>query len=393
MSECFRVRPSVVSGQNGSPIGFPAGVLFCSDRNWALAQPNWLKRFSTLDIVRQSTANLRNESPLIFGVPEGSRGELGRAQVQIGAGELRVLLHRLAGSYGLIPNDLCRRGPRLKEALLFDNPAVAEDFRVLRPQQSVGAALLTFDGHDIATGTLKNHFVSDLRLREGLGDRALNVFSPDLARAIPRLQSHEIRRLLIRIVSVGIPAVIEELADDALSYPFSRGGISTFGRCWRRAREGVCGDRIDPLAEAREVARERPNELRLFDLTRPVAANRKARQACLTPGLLAEALGPGHRDFRPATRVCDLDETVHDLCILALSRESSSLILERRRPIGEEEPMPVLYEPIADRLGNCPRIGICARESGGESFSGRGLAITRRLRRGALGGISRLLHC
>ncbi len=37
--------------------------------------------------------NLRDKPALIFGISEGSRGELGGAQIEIGTGELRVLAH------------------------------------------------------------------------------------------------------------------------------------------------------------------------------------------------------------------------------------------------------------------------------------------------------------
>ena len=37
--------------------------------------------------------NLRDKPALIFGISEGSRGELGGAQIEVGARELRVLAH------------------------------------------------------------------------------------------------------------------------------------------------------------------------------------------------------------------------------------------------------------------------------------------------------------
>jgi hypothetical protein len=69
------------------------------------AQADWLKRFPSLDVIRERTANLCHESSLIFSVPERSRGERGGPQVQIRSGELPAQLpHRFSSSHSLIPN-------------------------------------------------------------------------------------------------------------------------------------------------------------------------------------------------------------------------------------------------------------------------------------------------
>src|SRR3984893_1218364 len=183
----------------------------------AFAQAHGLQRFPALDALRQCTANLCDEASLILGISQSSRGEFGGAKVEIGSGQLGVLPHRLAGSDSRITDDLGGRRARLKEALLLDDPAVAKDLHVLRSRLPVGSTLLPLDGHSLATGALEDDLVPDLRLGEGLGDRAFDVLPPDLARAVTRLQSHEIGGLLVRIMSVSIPGVIEKLPDDALA--------------------------------------------------------------------------------------------------------------------------------------------------------------------------------
>ena len=134
-------------------------------------------------------------------------------------------------------------------------------------------------------------------------------------------------------------------------------------------------DRIDALGGAQQISPYRADELGLFGLARPVAAHAKAGEARLAPGFLAEALGAGHGDFRPAARVCDLNQAVYDLGVLAHRGEAPSEILERRRAVGEEEPMPVLHESIAHGLRDGPGIGVRplkrARRSGRGRCGGR----------------------
>jgi len=72
-----------------------------------------LERFAALDVIRERASDLRHKPPLILGIPEGSRSELGGPQVEIGPGEFGVLSHRLS-SRGV--------GARLEKALLFDDP-------------------------------------------------------------------------------------------------------------------------------------------------------------------------------------------------------------------------------------------------------------------------------
>src|SRR5580658_5684151 len=160
-------------------------------------------------------------------------------------------------------------------------------------------------------------------------------------------------------MAVGVPPVVEELPDDALAARLSRYRFSRFGRrLAERVGRDIRGDRVNALAGAQADAPERADELRVFRLARPVAANEKSGQARLTPSLLAEALGSRHRHLRPAARAGNLDEAVHDLRVLAWRREPAPLIFERRRTVREEKPVPILYEPIAHGLRNCPGIGI-----------------------------------
>jgi hypothetical protein len=69
---------------------------------------------------------------------------------------------------------------------------------------------------------------------------------------------------------------------------------------------------------------KRADQRRLLLTARAVAANCKSRHASLAPGFLAEALRPGHGDFGPAARLCDLNQAVDDLGVLARRGQPSS---------------------------------------------------------------------
>jgi len=48
---------------------------------------------SALDVIRKGPADLRDKTPLILGIAESPRGELCGTEIEIGAGELRMLAH------------------------------------------------------------------------------------------------------------------------------------------------------------------------------------------------------------------------------------------------------------------------------------------------------------
>jgi hypothetical protein len=62
----------------------------------ALAQPRRLQWVAPFDVVCQRATHVRDKSALILRIPQGSRSELGGAQIEVGAGELRVLVHGLS---------------------------------------------------------------------------------------------------------------------------------------------------------------------------------------------------------------------------------------------------------------------------------------------------------
>jgi hypothetical protein len=152
----------------------------------ALAQPGWLKRLAAFDVVRQRSAHLSDKSTLIFGIAQGSRGELGGAQIEIGAGEFRVLAHGVARCDRFVPNDLGRRRALLQELLFLEDPLVAEHTNVLFRQLSITSTLVPLDGHTLATGTLQDDLVPDLRLGEGLG-YARSISFPQISRVPSRV--------------------------------------------------------------------------------------------------------------------------------------------------------------------------------------------------------------
>lgn len=75
-----------------------------------LAQAHRLQRLSALNVVGQRPENLRHKSALILGVSEGTRGELGGAQIEIRAREFRVVAHSGARGDRFVPNYLGHHG-------------------------------------------------------------------------------------------------------------------------------------------------------------------------------------------------------------------------------------------------------------------------------------------
>ena len=82
-----------------------------------------LQRISPLDVIGKRAANVREEPSLILGILRALEARLRGSQVEIRAGELGVLPHRLSRSHRLVPNDLRGRGARFKEALLSQSPS------------------------------------------------------------------------------------------------------------------------------------------------------------------------------------------------------------------------------------------------------------------------------
>jgi len=128
-----------------------------------------------------------------------------------------MLANGVPGSNRLIPQQLRGVRSRFEEGCFLDHPAIPEDRDVLRRHVSVSSAHVPLHRHGIASGPLKNHLVPDLWLREGLRHRPLNVFAPDLPVASRNSQSHEIRGIFVRIMPVGVRAVVEEPPGDPLS--------------------------------------------------------------------------------------------------------------------------------------------------------------------------------
>src|ERR1700683_5368491 len=116
----------------------------------------------------------------------------------------------------MISNYLGRCAALVEKLLLLDDPAIAVYVHGLLIQLTTATALLTFNSDRIAPSTLQDDLVAELRLSQRSPNGAFDVFPPDLARSLVRLQPHEIRRRLLRIVSIGILAVIQKFAGDAL---------------------------------------------------------------------------------------------------------------------------------------------------------------------------------
>src|SRR4029077_7326916 len=78
----------------------------CGRWGASLTQSNWLQWLPPREVICERPTDLSQESPLVLWVAKAARGELGRAETEVGAGELRVLPHRLAaltsrrGRYG-----------------------------------------------------------------------------------------------------------------------------------------------------------------------------------------------------------------------------------------------------------------------------------------------------
>src|SRR5262249_4959342 len=160
--------------------------------------------------------------------------------------------------------------------------------------------------------------IADLGLGQGSCNRALDVLAPDLARAVTCLQPHEVRGLFARIVSVGVAAVLDELAGDSFAGLGACRGVASLIRFPdRRRRYRTIGrDHIALGGSLQDRSSERTDQLRLLLIGRLIAADRQALQSRLTPGFLPKALGARDRNLRPAARMGDLDEASHDLSVL-----------------------------------------------------------------------------
>jgi len=89
-------RPPDAAATLGGLLATEGYAVVRRSRRSARAQAYWLQRFSALDVFGQRPTNLRDKPALIFGISEGSRGELGGAQIEVGAREPRVLAQCIA---------------------------------------------------------------------------------------------------------------------------------------------------------------------------------------------------------------------------------------------------------------------------------------------------------
>ena len=101
---------------------------------------------------------------MIFGISEGSRGELGGAQIEVGARKFRVLTHSLARTDRLIPNELGSRSALLEEFPLLDDPAVSVDLDRFFFQLPFGIPRPPLHRDGIAAASLENDLITYLGL-------------------------------------------------------------------------------------------------------------------------------------------------------------------------------------------------------------------------------------
>ena len=171
-----------------------------------------LQRISPLDVIGKRAANVREEPSLILGILralEASSAARRLRYVPASSGCCLTASRDPTAS----SRTICAAAARASKKLFFLNhPAITKRLDVPRSFLSILCALLALHSDRISTCALEHDLVTDLGLGEGLRDRALDVLSPHLARTVPRSESHEIRRILVRVMPVAIPAVVDEPA-------------------------------------------------------------------------------------------------------------------------------------------------------------------------------------
>lgn len=121
-----------------------------------------------------------------------------------------MLTHGFARCDRLITDHLSSGSALLEESLLLNDPAVSIDLDRLLFRLSLRVARAPLYGDCISPAALQDHLIPHLRLRQGFYDCTLDVLTPDLTRPIAGLKPHEIRRIFVRVVAIGVAPVIQE---------------------------------------------------------------------------------------------------------------------------------------------------------------------------------------
>ena len=225
-----------------------------------------------------------------------------------------MLTHGLARSDRLVTDHLRGRSALLEEFPLLDDPAVAMDLDRLLLQLSLRVPRAPLYGNGVASAALQDDLITDLRLREGFRDGPFDVFTPNLTRPVAGLEPHEIGRILLGVVAVGIAPVIQEFPDNARVRIAGRRRRTRrdfrrlAGRRPRRLESGDSAEMASTRSEGwvRFLASARISSS-VFGLARAIAANIEPSEARLAPGLLAKSLRSGNGDFGPSPRMRDLE--------------------------------------------------------------------------------------
>src|SRR5580700_5853480 len=145
-----------------------------------------------------------------------------------------MLLRDLFRTHRGVTNDVRGLRTALEEAAALDDPMVAVGLELAFETHAGGITLLPANFHRLLAYGSQADLVPNVGPSERLLEGALEVDTPDGAIAAFRLELHEVRHGLARVVPVRRPAVIDETAGQELIARRRRGFHRRRGRETRR---------------------------------------------------------------------------------------------------------------------------------------------------------------
>src|SRR6185437_10060884 len=147
-------------------------------------------------------------------------------QLEVCADELWVLASALLPVDVRVPQDLSGCRARLEEFAFLHHPAAARRADLmLGDHPPFRIALTSLDGHSICTRSAHGDLIADLRLGERLLHRTLEILAPHRALSLLRTDLDEVRHRFVRIEPIGLPAMIDQLADDEVTRTPTSGSL------------------------------------------------------------------------------------------------------------------------------------------------------------------------